>query len=85
MPSPHPVLPGTVSLDWVCPISQGMSRRIPFTLNGGRERVFRPNPLPFPNYCAFSLNRGRERAFVSFLCLFLVYRLLSFFLLAKTV
>ena len=44
-----------------------------------------PNPSPFLNYYTSSLNRGRERAFVPFLCLFLVYRLLSFFLLAKTV
>ena len=67
------------------PIGQGTSRRIPSTLNGGRERGFRPNSLRFPNCCAFSLNRGRERVFVPFLRLFPICHLSSFFLLAKSV
>ena len=57
----------------------------PICIEWGREKVFRPNPSPFPNCCAFSLNRGRERAFIPFLCLFLICRLFSFFLLAKSV
>ena len=66
------------------PIGQGTSHRIPSVLNGGRERVFRPNPLSSPNYCASSLNRGRERAFIPFLRLFSIRHLSSFFL-AKSI
>ena len=53
-------------------------------MNGGRERVFRPNPSHFSNYYLSSLNRGGERVFVSILHLFSNCCLSSFFLLTKS-
>ena len=78
-------------------VEQGASNRsgrvpsYPIRIEWGRERVFAPSfhlspiTVPFPTVVPLSLSRRRERAFTPFLCLFLICRLFSSFLLTKSV